>query len=100
MNGLRSVTALALALSVCFLTPQGANAKNPCKQSGGRQLNMQIHQLDGQRKQIQRQYRGPQNAVARRNALAQIDAQRDGLEAQKRNMKERVEECKEAHGRR
>ncbi|GAC1545000.1 MAG: hypothetical protein NVS2B17_26880 [Candidatus Velthaea sp.] len=97
---IRSLIPAALALIVAISIPNAVLAKGRCDNPAAQaQIKFQIHQLDQQRRLIERQYRGPGNQVARRNALAQIERQRDGLEAQRRALRAQKERCKEGRER-
>lgn len=95
---IRPLLPAALAVSLTLFMPNAALAKGWCDNPAAReQLKMQRHQLDEQRHMIERQYRGHRNEAARRNALAQLEQQRDALEAQERALREQRRDCKEAH---
>ena len=94
---IRSLVPAVLAVFLSVFIPQVSLAKGPCDDPAAKQqIKWQKHQLDEQKRLINRQYRGPGNAIARRNALAQIEQQEDTLEAQKRSLKEQQKDCKEA----
>jgi hypothetical protein len=92
---IRSVIPAVLAFSLSVFIPQVAFAKGPCdNQSAKQQIKFQKHQLDDQKRIVERQYRGPGNEFARRDALAQIQQQRYALDAQQRALKDQQKDCK------